>query len=161
MLQFTKMHPDVREPSLGTPNSIGADLHAYLKTDYGKPTTMAIGPGQARLVPTGLVVATAGRYINPAEYLEIPTVLVLSRSGLATKGIFVANAPGLIDPDYRGEVKVILFNGSPEVHWVQHNDRIAQLLVVTARMPLWRKADYDLREEKTTRGEAGFGSTGA
>lgn len=156
MLHFTKMHPDVRAPSLGTPNSIGADLYAYLKTDYGKPTTMAIGPGQARMVPTGLVVATTEIVAMETK----PTILVLSRSGLATKGIFVANAPGLIDPDYRGEIKVILYNGSPEVHWVQHTDRIAQLLVVGAILPRWQEAPYDLREQETTRGAAGFGSTG-
>lgn len=117
---------------------------------------MAIGPGQARMIPTGLVVA---RF---AERPRMSTaILVCSRSGLATKGIFVANAPGVIDPDYRGEIKVILFNGSPEVHWVQHNDRIAQVLVMPVLSPDWKEAPYDLREDQTTRGAAGFGSTGA
>lgn len=81
--------------------------------------------------------------------------LVLSRSGLASRGIFVANAPGLIDPGYKGEIMVLLYNGSSQAITVQPEDKIAQLVVL-------RPVDKLLPVTFThsLRGSAGFGSTG-
>jgi dUTP pyrophosphatase len=85
-------------------------------------------------------------------------ILVCSRSGFAVRGIFVANAPGIVDPDYTGEIQVILFNGSTEPHYVKHGDRIAQVLVV----PFLANDIVEVDAFDTTaRGDKGFGSTGA
>lgn len=168
-LLFTRMHYDVLPPVLGTPNSVGADVHAYLKTESGRPSKMMIPVKETRAIPTGLVV----RHDPKVEYLqtdivdEIPSeiepvlsVMVCSRSGMAKKSIFVTNSPGIIDPDYRGEVIILLYNGSFEPQWISHGDRIAQLLLLPVPVPFLREAESDLRLEKTTRGENGFGSTG-
>jgi dUTP pyrophosphatase len=156
-IAFTKLQPDAKPPFLATANSIGADIHAYLKTEYGKPSTMLVAPGATRLVPTGLIVVARS---NPLRDEAARFLAVCSRSGLATKGIFVANAPGIIDPDYRGELKVILFNGSPEPHWVQHNDRIAQLVTIAGHVPNPFESQFPLSGEVTERGDKGFGSSG-
>jgi len=83
--------------------------------------------------------------------------MVVSRSGLAGIGVFVTNAPGIIDPDYRGEIKVLLYNGGFQAHYVQHGDRIAQLIIAPFVPATCREVQL-LTE--TARGEAGFGSTG-
>jgi len=83
--------------------------------------------------------------------------MVCSRSGLASRGIFVANAPGIVDPDYTGEIKVILFNGSQEPHYVRQGDRIAQVLIIPFFEPGFAEVD---RFPPTERGERGFGSSG-
>ena len=100
-----------------------------------------------KMVPTGVYI----------ENTDPNTVgLVCSRSGLAAKyGIFVLNAPGIVDADYTGEVKVILCNTTDKPYRVNKGDRIAQLVLTT-----WKKADNDVCAE-TVRGDGGFGSTGA
>jgi dUTP pyrophosphatase len=129
-------------PAFATAGAAGADIRAAL----AKPLTLM--PGSRAVVPTGLA-------------LEIPTgyeVQVRPRSGLAAShGVTVLNAPGTIDSDYRGEVKVILVNLGAEPLTIGNGDRIAQLVmapVVAAR--------FELREmlDETGRGAGGFGSTG-
>ena len=101
------------------------------------------------MIPTGLVVIAP-----PGFYIE-----VFSRSGFAKDSIMVANAPGLIDPDYIGEIKVLLYNGGHSSIYIEHGMRIAQLVV--KRLDL---ISYDVEEitslPRTLRGDSGFGSTG-
>lgn len=150
-IKITKIHPDARLPTLGTPNSVGADLYACIRSERGQPLKMVIPPTMTRLIPTGIVAVA-----------EAPlSLLVCSRSGLAKeRSVFVLNAPGVIDPDYRGEVKILLHNAGSETQWISDGDRIAQLVIVPFPVPSIREAEYDLRQDNTTRGAAGFGSTG-
>ena len=129
-------------PHYATEGAAGADISAYLSA----PVTLR--PGEYKAIPTGL-------------FMEIPEgyeVQVRPRSGLALKhGITVLNAPGTIDSDYRGEVKVILINHSSEAFTIQNGDRIAQIVVARVhRLPFVQVDDLSATE----RGEGGFGSTG-
>lgn len=130
-------------PTYGTAFSAGADLYACL--DH--PITVA--PGETAKIPTGLA-------------LELPAQtagLVFARSSLGTKrGLAPANKVGVIDPDYRGEVWVVLFNHSPIPQQINPGERVAQLLVVPVFTPGFVEAD-ELSD--TVRGAGGFGSTGA
>ncbi len=109
-----------------------------------------IAPGARATIATGVALA-----LPPGS-----CGLVVPRSGLAARhGITVLNAPGLIDPGYRGEVKVVLFNSDPDESFtVAPGDRIAQLLVLETAAGALALTSGDL--EATTRGEGGFGSTG-
>lgn len=100
------------------------------------------------MVPTGLAIALPSGY----------ECQVRSRSGLAAKhGVFCLNAPGTIDSDYRGEIKVILANFGTESFTVQRGDRIAQLVIASYETVQWESVDS---LDETERGEGGFGSTG-
>lgn len=150
MLKVTRLHSDAKLPRLATPESIGADVYAYLKSESGREIKMVVPPGVTRMIPTGIIVVAQPPF----------SVLVCSRSGLAKDSIFVLNAPGVVDPDYRGEIKILLHNASAQNHWVEHNDRIAQLLLVPVPIPSISESELDLRHLESARGEAGFGSTG-
>ncbi len=136
---------DLPLPTPGSAGSAGLDLRAALPADRPEIT---LAPGERRLVPTGLVV-------------EIPAGWegqVRPRSGLALRhGVTVANAPGTIDSDYRGEVAVILVNLGAEPFRLCRGDRIAQLLLARAEPIEWEEAE-DLAD--SGRGTGGFGSTG-
>jgi len=132
-----------------SPHAAGLDLAACL--DEGEE--IEIAPGERKLVPTGLVVAVP-------EGLEGQ---IRPRSGLALRsGISIPNAPGTIDADYRGELKVILVNLGAEAYVVRHGDRIAQLVV--APIARAEPVEVDVLPEPgdpdSRRGEGGFGSTG-
>ncbi|MBU3031561.1 dUTP diphosphatase [Paracoccus marinaquae] len=134
-------------PSYQTAGAAGADLRANFPSDARAGIDLA--PGQRALVPTGLI-------------LDIPAgweVQVRPRSGLALKhGITLANAPGTIDSDYRGELGVILINLGQVPHHVAHGDRIAQIVVA----PAPQAGFAEIAEiGGTARGSGGFGSTGA
>lgn len=150
MLKVTKMHPDVKLPRQATPESIGADLYAYLKSESGKPIKMVVPPGSTRVIPTGIIAVAQPPF----------SLFVCSRSGLARDGIFVTNSPGVIDPDYRGEIRVLLHNAGSQNHWVEHGHRIAQLVLAPIPVPDVSESDLDLRLLESSRGDAGFGSTG-
>lgn len=95
-----------------------------------------------------------------AEELELKddeVVLVCSRSGLALSGITVANSPGIIDPDYKGEVRVILHNSGAEAQFIREGDRIAQLVILSGVRRVSKFEGNTIRRE---RGDQGFGSTG-
>ena len=110
--------------------------------------TLTIAPSQIVMVPTGLSMAVPRGF----------ECQVRSRSGLAAKhGIFALNAPGTIDSDYRGEVKVILANMSAEPFQIERGMRIAQLVVARHEHVQWNVVES---LEETSRGEGGFGSTG-
>lgn len=150
MLKITLIHPDAKLPKLATHESIGADVYAYLRSESGRSIKMVIPPGSTRMIPTGIVAVAQPPF----------SILVCSRSGLAKEGLFVTNAPGVVDPDYRGEIKILLHNAGAQNHWVEHNDRVAQLLLVPIPIPDISESEIDLRSLVSIRGDAGFGSTG-
>ena len=137
-----KLDPKVQLPSYKTKGSSGMDLMAFIKDP------IKIAPNTSALIPTGISVAIP----NDVE------IQIRPRSGLAVKSsISVLNTPGTIDSDYRGELKIILFNYSKEEFVVRNNDRIAQIVL----MPVL-KIDFEEVDNlpDTLRGSGGFGSTG-
>ena len=133
---------DLPLPEYATSGAAGMDAHAAIDT----PITIA--SGSIILVPTGLQVS-------------IPTgfeLQVRSRSGLAAKhGVFALNAPGTIDSDYRGEIKIILANMGAEPFVIERGMRIAQFVVARHEHVTWNVV---ATLDTTARGEGGFGSTG-
>lgn len=137
-------------PEYKTSGSAGMDICANMVFDgeTDEPSTYTeIPPGKVYKIPTGI-------------YMEIPQgyeCQVRSRSGLASQGIYVANSPGTIDSDYRGEICVLLLNDSDTHFRVRHGERIAQLVFNKIEQPEFYVVD---KLESTERGEGGFGSTG-
>ncbi|MCD6122587.1 MAG: dUTP diphosphatase [Spirochaetales bacterium] len=129
-------------PLYKTLNASGADLFAKISKE------VVISPGERYLIPTGL-------------YIEIPEgyeAQIRPRSGLAAKyGITLLNAPGTIDSDYRGEVKVLLINLGDKVFTIRNKDRIAQIVFAPVTRGIFRLVS---RISETDRGKGGFGSTG-
>lgn len=148
-LLLKKLHPEVKLPTRAYPTSIGLDLYAFLLTEEERPNSVLIPPGNVRPIRTGLAFGGCDPSLGFAT--------VCSRSGLAAEGIFVANAPGIIDPEYRGEILVLLFNGSNGSHYVRHGDRVGQIVVNL--LTTWDPFEADFLTE-TERGDKGFGSTG-
>ncbi len=137
-----KLNPKVKLPSYKTDGSSGMDLMAFID----KP--ISIMPQTSKLIPTGLFVAIP----------DNTEVQIRPRSGLAAKNnISVLNSPGTIDSDYRGELKVILYNHGSNEFFVKNEDRIAQMVLVPVIKATFEEVN-DLPE--TIRGEGGFGSTG-
>ena len=137
-----KLDPKVAIPSYKTKGASGMDLMAFVKEK------IVIKPQTSALIPTGLSVAFSEDY----------EIQIRPRSGLAAKNnISVLNTPGTIDSDYRGELKIIIFNHSKHDFVVNNNDRIAQMVLTPiAKMELKEANELP----KTLRGEGGFGSTG-
>jgi dUTP pyrophosphatase len=141
-LRVARLDARARLPTRAHPGDAGLDLYAV------EPAVLA--PGERASIPTGIAV-------------EIPpghAGLVLPRSGLAARhGISVVNAPGLIDADYRGEVRVLLLNTDREQAFeLAAGDRIAQLVVVAVAIA---EVDEVASLTDTVRGAGGFGSSGA
>jgi dUTP pyrophosphatase len=133
---------DLPLPGRATPGSAGVDLHAALEQE------LVVEPGERALVPTGVALAVPPGY----------EAQVRPRSGLALRhGIVLPNAPGTIDSDYRGEVKIILLNAGREPFRVQRGDRVAQLVVSPVCQVEWREVET---LPASDRGPAGFGSSG-
>ena len=137
-----KLDPSVELPSYKTDGASGMDLMAFVKEPINlKPQTSC-------LVPTGISLAF------PSEY----EIQIRPRSGLAAKNnISVLNTPGTIDSDYRGEIKVIIYNHGNDNFLIKNGDRIAQM-VLTPVIKMELEEALDLPE--TIRGISGFGSTG-
>ena len=137
-----KLDPTVELPAYKTEGASGMDLMALVK----KPINLK--PNSSCLVPTGLAVAFSSDF----------EIQIRPRSGLAAKNsISVLNTPGTIDSDYRGEIKVILFNHGKNDFLINNKDRIAQM-ILTPVIKMDLEETDDLPE--TIRGEGGFGSTG-
>ena len=137
-----KLDPTIKLPEYKTEGASGMDLIAFLKEP------MEIKPRNSSLVPTGLSVAFPENY----------EIQIRPRSGLAAKNnISVLNTPGTIDSDYRGEIKIILFNHGSENFIINNKDRVAQMILT----PIIK---MELEETKklpeSIRGDGGFGSTG-
>lgn len=135
---------DLALPSYETTYSAGMDLRAAI----AEGESITLKPLERTLVPTGLAMALPSGF----------EAQVRPRSGLAAKnGVTVANSPGTIDADYRGEVKVILINLSNEDFTIERGMRIAQMVIAPVTQGIWNVvADLD----ETERGAGGFGSTG-
>ena len=137
-----KLDPAVELPAYKTEGASGMDLMALVKEPIN------LKPNSSCLVPTGLTVAFSSDF----------EIQIRPRSGLAAKNsISVLNTPGTIDSDYRGEIKVILFNHGKNNFLINNKDRIAQMILTPViKMDLEETDDLP----KTIRGEGGFGSTG-
>ena len=137
-----KLDPTVKLPVYKTEGASGMDLMAFIKEPIN------LKPNSSCLVPTGLTVAFSSDF----------EIQIRPRSGLAAKNsISVLNTPGTIDSDYRGEIKVILFNHGKNDFLINNKDRIAQM-ILTPVIKMDLEETDDLPE--TIRGEDGFGSTG-
>ena len=137
-----KLNPNVELPKYKTEGSSGLDLMAFIDNP------IKISPNTSALIPTGISVAIS----NDLE------IQIRPRSGLAVKSsVTVLNTPGTIDSDYRGEIKVILFNHGKEDFIIKNKDRVAQMILV----PII-KIEFEEVDElpNTIRGSGGFGSTG-
>jgi dUTP pyrophosphatase len=133
---------DLQLPDYATAAAAGADLLAAIDQD------IELGPLERRIVPTGVAIAL------PVGF----EAQVRPRSGLAARhGVTVANAPGTIDADYRGEVGVILVNLGKEPFKISRGMRIAQLVIARHARAVWREVPA---LDETQRGAGGFGSTG-
>jgi len=137
-----KLNPYVKLPSYKTSGASGMDLMASIEEP------IELKPGKSCLVPTGLSLAFSNEY----------EIQIRPRSGLAAKNnITVLNTPGTIDSDYRGELKIILFNHGSENFIINNSDRVAQMVLT----PINKMEIEETNElPETTRGEGGFGSTG-
>lgn len=142
-VRYRILDPRAKAPAYATPGAAAADLCAVLDA----PLTLA--PGERTMIPTGLAI-------------ELPdancVALLYARSGLAVKhGLTLPNCVGVIDSDYRGEIRVGLINLGQEPYTIEPGERVAQLCIA----PVWQAAFVPARElSDTMRGAGGFGSTG-
>ena len=137
-----KLDPSVELPVYKTIGASGMDLKAFIN----EPIKLA--PNNSCLIPTGLAIAFSEDY----------EIQIRPRSGLAAKNsITVLNTPGTIDSDYRGEIKVILFNHGKEDFLINNKDRIAQMVLMPVIKMEFEETD---NLPDTLRGDGGFGSTG-
>jgi dUTP pyrophosphatase len=141
-LRFVKLNERATLPTRAHDDDAGLDLYAAESARLAPGARVSVGTGLAVQIPEGV----GG--------------LVLPRSGLALKhGVTLVNAPGLIDPGYRGEVRVLLLNTDPTLEFqISPGDRIAQLLLVPVVHASPQHADA---LDESTRGEGGFGSSGS
>ena len=141
-IRVKKLNPNAMLPTYGSAEAAGADLYACLD----QPVTIA--PGETAWIPTGLS-------------LEVPkgcAGLIYARSSMGVKrGLAPANKVGVIDSDYRGEIRVVLFNHGKTTQTVENGERIAQFLITPVLTPAYMEVD---ELSNTGRGTGGFGSTG-
>ena len=142
IIRVKKLDPNAQLPAYGSAEAAGADLYACLS----EPVT--IEPGQTAWIPTGIA-------------LEVPkgcAGLVYARSSMGAKrGLAPANKVGVIDSDYRGEIRVVLLNHGQQTQTVVHGERVAQFLITPVLTPMYTEVE-ELSD--TDRGTGGFGSTG-
>lgn len=141
-IRVKKLHPNAILPTYGSAEAAGADLYACLDE------TVTIAPGDVYWVPTGIA-------------LEVPrgcAGLVYARSSLGAKrGLAPANKVGVVDSDYRGEIKVVLLNHSKQPQILEPGERVAQFVITPVLAPAYEEVE-ELSD--TSRGTGGFGSTG-
>ncbi len=141
-IHVKKLHPDAKLPTYGSLEAAGADLYACLQE------AVTIQPGESYFIPTGIA-------------LEVPkgcAGLVYARSSMGAKrGLAPANKVGVIDSDYRGEIRVVLHNHSKQPQTVEPGERVAQFLITPVLTPAYQEVQ-ELSD--TNRGAGGFGSTG-
>lgn len=143
VLKIKRLRPDAQLPCRATQGSAGHDLYACIEQP------VVIEAGESVKIPTGIAIE-----LESENYVA----LLFARSSMGTKyGVAPANAVGVIDSDYRGEVCVCLRNYSNTAYTVQLQDRIAQLLVLPVDLPQIEEVE-ELSD--TCRGQGGFGSTG-
>lgn len=143
ILKIKKLNENAVVPAQATAGSAGMDLSACLDND------VIIAPGEIKLIPTGLAAAPDTNQC---------ALLIYPRSGLASKhGISLANCVGVVDSDYRGEIKIPLINNGHESFTVTNGMRIAQMIMTPVIIPRIEAAD---KLDETQRSSGGFGSTG-
>ena len=141
-IKVKKLKPGATVPTMGSKFAAGADLYSAEDAD------VVIEPSETKFIGTGLAMEITEGYVG----------LVYARSGLACKrGLAPANKVGVVDSDYRGEIKVALHNHGKEAQTVEKGERIAQMVIAPYLSVNYEEAD-ELSE--TERGEGGFGSTG-
>lgn len=142
-VKIKKLRPDAKTPRYATEGSAAADLC------YAGDGDIVIAPGETAMVPTGLAISPGRRDV---------AAFIYARSGIASKrGVAPANCVGVIDSDYRGEIKVALHNYSREPFTVAPGDRIAQMVIA----PVIKAQFAECGElDETERAAGGFGSTG-
>lgn len=141
-INFKKLNKNARTPVYGTEYSAGADLRTCIED------AIVLEPGKKAIIPTGL------SYEIPEGYFG----MICTRSGLAAKnGVVILNSPGIIDSDYRGELKLIVFNHSETPFVIEDGMRVAQLIVVPFEKVEWIQV---AQLSESVRGEGGIGSTG-
>ena len=141
-IKVKKLKPGATVPTMGSKFAAGADLYSAEDAD------VVIEPSETKFIGTGLAMEIPEGYVG----------LVYARSGLACKrGLAPANKVGVVDSDYRGEIKVALHNHGKEAQTVEKGERIAQMVIAP-----YLSAEYEEADElsETERGEGGFGSTG-
>ncbi len=141
-VKIKKLNEKAIIPTYGTEFSAGADIYALIDGD------ITIAPGETKMINTGLAFAIPDGIVG----------LIVARSSLGTKrGLAPANKVGVIDSDYRGEVRVVLHNHSQDPQTIENGERIAQMLFVP-----YYSAEFETVDElsMTERGSGGFGSTG-
>ena len=142
VIRVKKLNPKAMLPTYGSTEAAGADLYACLET----PVTIA--PGESAWIPTGIA-------------LEVPkgcAGLIYARSSMGVKrGLAPANKVGVIDSDYRGEIRVVLLNHGKATQTVENGERVAQFLITPVLTPAYAEVDM---LSNTDRGVGGFGSTG-
>ena len=142
-VKYKVLDPRAKTPAYATPGAAAADLCAVLD----EPLT--VQPMERVLVPTGLAIELPGAHT---------VALVYARSGLSIKhGLCMANGVGVVDSDYRGELKVPMINLGKEPYTIQPGERVAQLCIAPVYTAAFVQADA---LDETARGEGGFGSTG-
>jgi dUTP pyrophosphatase len=142
-VKILQLDKELSLPKYETDGSAGMDL-------YSTKNTWII-PGQISVISTGIAISLPKGY----------EAQIRPRSGLAAKhGITVVNAPGTIDSDYRGEIKIILTNLSRQQHQVLRGNRIAQMVINRVEQINWLPVETGLDLEQSERGSGGFGSTG-
>lgn len=141
-IRVKKLHPNAKLPTYGSSEAAGADLYACLEE------AVTIQPGEIFWVPTGIA-------------LEVPkgcAGLVYARSSMGAKrGLAPANKVGVIDSDYRGEIRVVLLNHSKQPQTLEPGERVAQFVITPVLTPVYEEVE-ELTD--TSRGTGGFGSTG-
>lgn len=141
-IHVKKLHPNAKLPTYGSSEAAGADLYACLEE------AVTIQPGEIFWVPTGIA-------------LEVPkgcAGLVYARSSMGAKrGLAPANKVGVIDSDYRGEIRVVLLNHSKQPQTLEPGERVAQFVITPVLTPVYEEVE-ELTD--TSRGTGGFGSTG-
>ena len=141
-IKVKKLKPDATVPTMGSKFAAGADLYSAEDAD------VVIEPSETKFIGTGLAMEIPEGYVG----------LVYARSGLACKrGLAPANKVGVVDSDYRGEIKVALHNHGKEAQTVEKGERIAQMVIAPYLSVNYEEADA---LSETERGEGGFGSTG-
>ena len=141
-IKVKKLKPNATVPTMGSKFAAGADLYSAEDAD------VVIEPSETKFIGTGLAMEIPEGYVG----------LVYARSGLACKrGLAPANKVGVVDSDYRGEIKVALHNHGKEAQTVEKGERIAQMVIAPYLSVNYEEADA---LSETERGEGGFGSTG-
>ena len=144
IINIKKTNAEAITPTRGSANAAGYDLYALTESDERE-----IPAGETAMIGTGISMEIPDGYFGA----------VFARSGLASKqGLRPANCVGVVDSDYRGEIKVALYNDSHETKTIHKGDRIAQLVIIPYLMCV-DLAEVD-RLDETERGDGGFGSTG-